>query len=419
MLWLGAFLTAPADADDGVPERRAGEEHSAVERTANRPMDWSETQAEAAIAGVAGVRETRWQQPRPPGGPSDRIQVHRYRGDSPPVAALLYLPGTHMNGELHIRDEDHNLWIFLARRGIDVYTLDYRTHFVSPDADTELSFMADWTLGTFAADVASAAALVQRGSRDLPLFVAGFSRGVTFAYTLAAGPKAPALAGLIALDGGLKEPSAGNSQEPYDAAAVRKQIIAAKRYAIDVGGRTGWDVRGKLMQTASERPDGPPIADDAFASVGAEVARKLYDSWGPGALAHPIGVPGSTSDTGVSRVDVLARLLLGYDRYYPAIQGPEGRAIAAQADAPHTPLDDRWGELLLPILYFGATQMGDESLVGGRYSAEASGSTDVMVRILEGYGHLDVLVSEKSRAEVFEPTLTWTRERAPGAPDRD
>ena len=36
-----------------------------------------------------------------------------------------------MNGEIALTDEDHNLWIFLARRGVEVFTLDYRTRFAS------------------------------------------------------------------------------------------------------------------------------------------------------------------------------------------------------------------------------------------------------------------------------------------------
>ena len=87
------------------------------------------------------------------------------------------------------------------------------------------------------------------------------------------------------------------------------------------------------------------------------------------------------------------------------------KRIAEHADDPSTDLDDRWGELEIPILYFGATGMGPGWLVNGIYSAGESGSKDVTIHVLEGYGHLDVIVGEKSRGDVFEPALTWMRER--------
>lgn len=64
---------------------------------------WRLSQAEAAVP-ATDVRETRWQMDRLPAGPADRIQLHRYRGTSAPRAALLFLPGTNMNGEIAVTD---------------------------------------------------------------------------------------------------------------------------------------------------------------------------------------------------------------------------------------------------------------------------------------------------------------------------
>ncbi|MEO8500667.1 MAG: hypothetical protein ABI565_07115, partial [Vicinamibacteria bacterium] len=78
----------------------------------------------AAINGASDIEHSTWSSARPPRGPFDRIEVHRYRTRAEPVATLLYLPGTNMNGEVAVADEDHNLWIFLARHGVDVFALD-------------------------------------------------------------------------------------------------------------------------------------------------------------------------------------------------------------------------------------------------------------------------------------------------------
>jgi hypothetical protein len=97
--------------------------------------------AEAPLAGAADIRETRWETARPPGGTYDRIRVHRYRAAEPAKAAVLYLPGTNMNGQVALADEDHNLWVFLARRGVEVYALDYRTAFPPSSGVSDLGFI--------------------------------------------------------------------------------------------------------------------------------------------------------------------------------------------------------------------------------------------------------------------------------------
>jgi hypothetical protein len=86
--------------------------------------------------------------------------------------------------------------------------------------------------------------------------------------------------------------------------------------------------------------------------------------------------------------------------------------MADRDDDPGTSLDDVWGEMKTPILYFGNARMAGDWLLNGIYSTQKSGSPDVTINVLEGYGHLDVLVSEHARREVFEPTLAWIKSRA-------
>ena len=137
--------------------------------------------------------------------------------------------------------------------------------------------------------------------------------------------------------------------------------------------------------------------------MGEQVASILQGAWRPGGLANP--------QDGVSRPQILARLLADYDRYYPSVQNIESAAIADYDDHPTLAVDDRWGELELPVLYFGATNMGATWVLDGVYSAAKSGSRDVTLNLLENYGHLDVLVGERAREDVFEPLLSWLDER--------
>lgn len=360
--------------------------------------DWTPEQADVPVAGAADVHETTWIATRPPGTTHDRIRLHRYRGKGAPSAALLYLPGTNMNGVVALADEGHNMWLYLARRGVDVYVLDYRTHFVPAELESDFEFMRAWTLEAFVEDARLGGELARRQSGMERLFVAGFSRGASLAWGLAC--VEPATAGVVALDGGFKShrPSAS-----FDHAAALAKLEKAGAWASDVASGLGWETRHRLMAAAAADPTGPP-EDPGFATIGDQVANLLYHAWRPGGLANPLD--------GVSRVQVLAHLLDGYDRYYPAIQNADNASIADHDDDPHTPLDDAWGELRAPVLFFGSTGMGPGFLLDAIYTAVEAGSRDVTLHVLENHGHLDVLVGERSREQVFEPTLSWLRARS-------
>lgn len=381
--WLAAVLLAVATTACSMQGDAAG---------------WSVKQAERPFIEGARVKETVWSIARPPGGGHDRIRVHRYRADDRPVASLIYLPGTNMNGSAALTDERHNLWLYLAARGIDVFALDYRTHAVAPATDIRtLGEMKGWTSAAFMEDVRAASALARRETRGVPIFVAGFSRGVFFAYALAA--EDADLAGLIVLDGTFK----AATSEPLDDAAAMAALEAKGVWASDIGGSRGWTARQALMDAAAENPESPAL-DSAFPNIGAQLAHVLQTAWGPGVLANPQG--------GVSQPQVLARLMRAYDRYYPLIQDVEMKRIASMDDDPASPLDDGWGEMKTPILAFISTGMGADWQASARRSAAASGSGDVTVTVLDGYGHVDVLVADSAGEKVFQPIIDWIKARA-------
>jgi len=361
---------------------------------------WSLTTADRPVRPGLDVHETVWTTPRPPGGPFDRIAVHRYRAKGPATATLLYLPGTNMNGVAAITDERHNLWLFLAARGIEVFTLDYRTHFVPPETPVaDLVALRDWTTAVFADDIRAAADLARRESGRDQLFVGGFSRGVFLAYAYA-GLEPHRVAGLVLLDGPFKN-HAPTAQVELGAALAKLEASGA--WASDIAGSRGWDARQALMAAVVAGPKGP-ATDPKFDTIGAQLAHVLQTAWGPGRLANPEG--------GMSQPRVLATLLAGYDRYYPAVQEVEGRAFADHGDHSATPLDDRWGSLTMPVVVFAGTGMGGDFLLNSLFSAHRSGSRDVTFHVLERYGHLDVLVGDRAQQEVYEPLLEWIRERA-------
>ena len=63
----------------------------------------------------------------------------------------------------------------------------------------------------------------------------------------------------------------------------------------------------------------------------------------------------------------------------------------------------------------GHTRRGTDWLLDGIYSAGSSGSKDVTINVLERYGHLDVVVGENARRDVFEPVVAWIVRHGGGA----
>ncbi len=375
------------------------------------PPGWAPQSEREHLDGA--VLETVWETRRPPGGPHDRIRLHRYAapGGPEPLSALFYLPGTNMNGTTAATEARHSLFLWLPQQGIPVYALSYRTHTLGSRDLDDPSVLSAWSTSAFTLDAAAALDAAAHDSGRAELFVAGFSRGVTLAYTTASRAlptgATSRVAGLILLDGSFKRAvAAGDTADPD---AALRTLRASGNFASDVAAGIGWRLRDRLLRGAADDPGGAVIEGpfDDKASLGEQVATLLYTAWGPGRLASPI----EAHVEGLTRVDVLSRLLAGYDRYYPTVQNPDGAALAAQADAP-SPLDDRWGELTIPILNFTASGMGNTWVLDSIYSAVESGSDDVTPILLEGFGHLDVLVSERSEEEVFEVVRRWIAARA-------
>ena len=357
---------------------------------------WEVVQEETPVLPFAPITETVWRQPVALGGEFDVVAAHRYRNrDVETIAALFFLPGTNMNGELAILNERHNLWLYLANRGIEVFAMDYRTHFVSHEIK-EIDFMKEWTAAAFVDDAVLLVQEIRLLLPNHPLFVGGFSRGVSYAYALAGKIE---FEGLIALDGSFKQAN----PKGFDLASTLAQFDKRGDYA-SVLSRRGYTARTTLMSGVIADPHGP-ASSDKYESVGEELANVLHRAWGPGALAN--------TEQRLSPIRILAKQMVDYDWYFPSIQNIEGRSIAAHADDPATDLDDYFGRMSLPIIYFGSGNMGAEFVLSGVYSATRSGSRDVTLHLLEGYGHADVLVADSARVDVYEVIETWLRARLP------
>ena len=319
--------------------------------------------------------------------PFDKIALHRLdKGPIPPAhpeAVVLYLPGTNMNGELALDDPRYSFQVYLAQQGIDVWSMDYRTHFIPPETpQSDLSELAGWTNNLFESDIDAAAKFVSEKSGRSRIFVAGFSRGVEFAYLYAA-MHPDRVAGIIALDGFI----------PIH--PMRIEQGTPGQYAVDVGGKhLTYDKRRTLMQMVIENPDQPaPIPK--YKTARENLEHVMFDAApGNGAFAN--------MQAGHSDAVVLAKLLIAYDRYWPSVQDGEN---------PFTP------EMLaslkaskIPVIAFASTNFGANWPGQVEAASKSTGAPDPSFTKLDNWGHLDVLAGTKSESQVFAPTAAWIKQ---------
>jgi dienelactone hydrolase len=342
--------------------------------------------APRALRAAPGIYEWHYVAKRGP-SPFDRIGLHHVApGPIPPAhpeIVLLYLPGTNMNGEIVPDDPRYSLPLYLAVHGVDVWTMDYRTHFVPADTPlSRLGEMAGWTDDVFERDIAAAARFVSARTRQQKIFVAGFSRGATFAYLFAA-LHSRRVAGLVILDGIISH--------------GRAQSRPAGRVVDDIAGRHLTYSKRQALMRAVIRDPGGPAPMPKYKTAADNLAHVVYDAdgffGGHGGLANPLG--------GFSNPSVLARVLITYDRWWPAVQdyqNPFNERVMANL-----------GASKIPAVAFASTNISATWPAEVAKSATATGSPDVVVKRLKGWGHLDVICGTHAENEVYAPLLAWLR----------
>ncbi|HLX36362.1 MAG TPA: hypothetical protein VKR29_01125 [Candidatus Binataceae bacterium] len=331
------------------------------------------------------VNEWRFQDVRGT-SPFDKIGLHRVTiGKEPPskpALVVLYLPGTNMNGIVAPDDVKHSLALYLASHGVDFWAMDYRTHFVPPDkTGDDLKEMKDWTYELFDDDIDEAVKFVRAKTHHGKIVLAGFSRGVTNEY-LYATLHAENVSGIIALDGYVSA-RVSNEPPPGD-------------YADDIGGaHLTYDKRKTLLEMVIANPAQPaPIPK--YKTARENLEHVVYDSrefGGKGGLANPQG--------GKSDAVELAKLLITYDRYWPAVQDFEN---------PFTP--ERLATLKkseIAVIMFASTNIAPDWPQIIASSEHLTGAKDVSFTKLDGDGHLDVLCGTDSATAVFAPALEFIK----------
>lgn len=369
---------------------------------------WIVTTTKRAVPGESTLQETVWTAARPPFGAHDFVALRKITASDEPLSeprpVLLFLPGPHFHGEIFFPSETQDLRVYLAKRGIETWTLDYRTHFVPREQIVDSRFMESWTTEAFVDDVVYAWQRVREAHAQRPVFLGGFGLGATFAALAAARVEGQGVAGLILLDGYVLDPP--NAEGLY-----RERPPTPNWFADDLESHflpyKRWI---KILQDVQDNPTGPDfLPAPVFDTRAQALAHLLYASGN-------FGGRGGLSNAKNGRADVvtLARVLQQQDRYWPRAQNHGGFTLARHLAAARFDYARAFRALRAPLLAFSSDTMDNAGILWSdriRFTAQATASDDADFRVLHDWGHLDVLWGTDAAGEVFAPISEWVKRR--------
>jgi acetyl esterase/lipase len=370
---------------------------------------WTLTTSERSVPGDSSLLETVWTSARPPFGTYDfvalrRITAVRNEQDTKLRPIFFFIPGAHSHGEIILADERYDLRLYLAQRGIETWTLDYRTHFLPREQIWDSSFMQAWTAEAFIEDVIAAAQQVRTISGRQHIFLGGFGIGASFAALAAARSAREDLLGLVLLDGYVLDP-------PDADPVYRERTPTPNWFADDLEGRYMPYKRWmKVLQDIIDDPNGP----DFFPAP-------LFDNRAQ-ALAHFLyvnanfGARGGLSDAQHGRADVvmLARVFKNQDRYWPRVQNHGGFNLQRHLAGTQFNYAQALDAMNTPVLAFASGNMDNAGILWSErvhFTAQTLSTTDAQFHLLEDWGHLDVLWGTMAAQEVFSPVAEWITQR--------
>lgn len=177
---------------------------------------------------IPELEEYCWIMERPPYEPHDKIALRELvKSGTKPIGTIFIFPGTWSSGEQLTSDDLYLTYLdsinadndkrnelrekvksrsiahYLALRGWDVYTMDYRTHYVTDDyAPADLDFMKDWGWKMYVDDAKLAVDKAKEVSGEDKLFIGGESFGGILAMNYSAQYWQDDVKGIVLLDGG-------------------------------------------------------------------------------------------------------------------------------------------------------------------------------------------------------------------------
>jgi pimeloyl-ACP methyl ester carboxylesterase len=389
------------------------------------------------IKSYPDLREYVWQKNASlaPNGAFDKIGLHRLVSASiGPKGVIFINPGAWGSGEQLIStlpesnftaSENSSQPIYWANRGFDVYSIDYRAHFVPANATTnQFSFMLNWGWDQWISDTKEAVDKAKQVSGVNKVFMAGISFGGDTTMNYASVYWKQDLRGIILLDptfnGTQGNPIVTNIGKETNTFNLTKSLAGvnlAGAWSFEAYSSWGVIPSGAVFieKYALENPNAPaeyppgtplqptinPMTNQTWANISEWNAYTLYYVFKgqAGAYANNFG--------GYSNTTLVAQKMSSSDRFWPTRLLIEGYAFRDWINCPYVTydFDDHYKEINVPLLAFASELY--QNRTGTLRFVNGINNTDFTGIYLPKYSHSDVFLGTNSARDVTDPTLQW------------
>jgi pimeloyl-ACP methyl ester carboxylesterase len=374
----------------------------------------------------SNLKEYVWQKnaSMPPNGQYDMIGLHRLMKQGVTLRGVVFmLPGAYASGERMmsnpttdtIAKTEDSQCIYWATRGFDVYSIDFRSHFIPANFNkTQLSFMADWGLDQYINDIKEAVDKAKQLSGSPKLFLAGGSWGGIIAQIYAAKYWQQDLRGLILLDPGpmkstlAKNQNLTNSYNLTAAVDVYNRLRAWSWENPQLSATPSPFNPGYIffMQSVVQNPGTPAQYTNGtlITSINprtnktwANITEYFEYQWNTAKAANTYG--------GYNNITLIMNGVAQSDRYLPTRLFLDLLCMLDYAECPYFPFDytAHIKDINVPVIAFRS------GLNLAAYGEITNGmaTKDLTWSVLPNYGHLDVFSGTYTARDVSQPAAEW------------
>ena len=391
-------------------------------------FDWSLVTEGRALKAYPDLREYVWQKnaSRAPNGPYDKIGLHRLvKTGITPKGVVFMLPGLYSSGEKLVsnpatdsftKTENDSNCIYWANKGFDVYTIDYRNHFIPMNFNkSQLSFTADWGIDQFMSDIKEAVDKTKEISGAQKVFMSGISWGGILAQFYAAKYWQQDLRGLVLLDPGPVKSTVAKNQNLTNSYNLTTTVNTMK-----TAGGWLWENPQQsntpsslnpgyifLIQFAAQNPGAP--AQYLNGTLVTTINPRTNKTWTNITewIEYQYNPSSSNTYGGYSNITVNMNLAAQGERYYPVRVFLDYAAMLDWTVCPYLPYDyfAHVNEINVPVLAFrsGLNLAAFGNITNGM------ATKDFTWTVLPNYGHNDVFQGTYSARDVSQPALDWMR----------
>lgn len=328
-----------------------------------------------------------------------QVGIRRYSGcldesAERPAAVCVWLPGRSGNFDSVLLADPRNPKRLLAQAGLTVHAMDYRTHFVDPACREDVEACAAWNIGTLLADVDAVVRDARARHLRQPIILIGHSTGAKLAFLYAALHPRAGISGLVALDGWIRNPPHLISEK--DRVSVRADLREYRE-----GRKTVLSAHG-LRKYSSSHADGNREGERR-SRLFREHFRHMLTSDRPETAGRMVGAAANDEST-----SVIIRCVLEGDSLWPALAEVEARAMASGVHEHNLPDYARdLPRVKTPLLTITAGDRGGDFVERSVYTGRLLKDAPRQELILEGFGHMDLVVGCHLGARVCRPILDW------------